>query len=92
MQNLAENGSAELGLPVPLRDCWQSLVQGANRGKHRFHTGMMGSVGAAGVALRTAVIETEVRSLEWLSLRARGHLRARFSWRNDSLFSTWLIP
>lgn len=206
MQKLAETGARDLALPELLLDCWDSLIQGAKRGKHPFHTGVLGSVGPDGPSLRTvvlravdplrrtlichsdaragkleqlqadrrvswlfydsrrrvqlrvegrslvhigdrvargrwrdssararrcygvdpspgtpvdapisglstelaqraptsqesdpwverfAVIETEIRSMEWLRLRAQGHLRACFRWRGEQLQSTWLIP
>jgi 3-hydroxyisobutyrate dehydrogenase len=206
MQKLAEDESPQWTLPDLLDDCWNSLVEGARRGKHPFHTGVLGSIGPSGVALRTvvlravhperrtlilhsdaraakleqlrcdprvswlfydprrrvqlrleglatvhegdevaharwrnspararrcygvepapgtavhrptsgltpelverapsleesdpwvdrfAVIVTEARSLEWLRLRARGHLRARFEWHGDRLVSSWLVP
>ena len=39
-----------------------------------------------------AVLLTRVERIEWLFLRARGHLRARFEWSDGELASTWLIP
>lgn len=39
-----------------------------------------------------AVLRTRVERVEWLHLRAKGHLRARFEWSDGELASTWLIP
>ena len=38
------------------------------------------------------VIETFVKSIEWLYLAAKGHRRAHFSFKNNSLEKKWLIP
>ena len=38
------------------------------------------------------VIETIVKSIEWLYLAAKGHRRAYFSLKNNSLEKKWLIP
>ena len=38
------------------------------------------------------VIETFIKSIEWLYLAARGHRRAYFSLKNNSLEKKWLIP
>ena len=38
------------------------------------------------------VIETFIKSIEWLYLAARGHRRAYFSLKNNSLKKKWLIP
>ena len=38
------------------------------------------------------VIETFVKSIEWLYLAAKGHRRAYFSLKNNSLEKKWLIP
>ena len=39
-----------------------------------------------------AVIRTEVQAFDWLYLRARGHRRARFEWRDGAWQGTWLAP
>ena len=39
-----------------------------------------------------AAIAVSIGALEWLYLAARGHRRARFTWRNGDLRSTWLAP
>jgi hypothetical protein len=39
-----------------------------------------------------AVIRTEVQSFEWLYLRAAGHRRARFEWRDGGWQGAWLAP
>ena len=38
------------------------------------------------------VIETFIRSIEWLYLASKGHRRAYFSLKNNSLEKKWLIP
>ena len=38
------------------------------------------------------VIETFIKSIEWLYLAAKGHRRALFSLKNNSLEKKWLIP
>ena len=38
------------------------------------------------------VIETFIKSIEWLYLAAKGHRRAFFSFKNNSLEKKWLIP
>ena len=38
------------------------------------------------------VIETFIRSIEWLYLAAKGHRRAYFLLKNNSLEKKWLIP
>ena len=38
------------------------------------------------------VIETFIKSIEWLYLAAKGHRRAYFSLNNNSLEKKWLIP
>ena len=38
------------------------------------------------------VIETFIQSIEWLYLAAKGHRRAYFSLKNNSLEKKWLIP
>ncbi len=38
------------------------------------------------------VIETFVKSIEWLYLAAKGHRRALFTFKNNSLEKKWLIP
>ena len=38
------------------------------------------------------VIETFIKSIEWLYLAATGHRRAYFSLKNNSLEKKWLIP
>ena len=38
------------------------------------------------------VIETYIKSIEWLYLAAKGHRRALFSLKNNSLEKKWLIP
>ena len=38
------------------------------------------------------VIETFVKSIEWLYLAAKGHRRAHFKIKNNSLEKKWLIP
>ena len=38
------------------------------------------------------VIETYIKSIEWLYLAAKGHRRAYFSLKNNSLEKKWLIP
>ena len=38
------------------------------------------------------VIETFIKSIEWLYLAAKGHRRAYFSFENNSLKKKWLIP
>ena len=38
------------------------------------------------------VIETYIKSIEWLYLAAKGHRRAYFSLENNSLEKKWLIP
>ena len=38
------------------------------------------------------VVETIIKSIEWLYLAAKGHRRAHFSLKNNSLEKKWLIP
>ena len=38
------------------------------------------------------IIETAIQSIEWLYLAAKGHRRALFSLKNNSLEKKWLIP
>jgi len=38
------------------------------------------------------VVETFIKSIEWLYLAAKGHRRAYFSFKNNSLEKKWLIP
>ena len=38
------------------------------------------------------VIETYIKSIEWLYLAAKGHRRAYFSFKNNLLEKKWLIP
>ena len=38
------------------------------------------------------VVETFIKSIEWLYLAAKGHRRAYFSIKNNSLEKKWLIP
>ena len=38
------------------------------------------------------LIETFIKSIEWLYLAAKGHRRAYFSLKNNSLEKKWLIP
>ena len=38
------------------------------------------------------VIETFIKSIEWLYLAAKGHRRAYFLYKNNSLEKKWLIP
>jgi len=38
------------------------------------------------------VVETNIKSMEWLYLAAKGHRRAYFSLKNNSLEKKWLIP
>ena len=38
------------------------------------------------------VVETHIKSIEWLYLAAKGHRRAYFSLKNNSLERKWLIP
>ena len=38
------------------------------------------------------VVETFIKSIEWLYLAARGHRRAHFSLKNNLLEKKWLIP
>jgi len=38
------------------------------------------------------VVETFIESIEWLYLAAKGHRRAYFSLKNNSLEKKWLIP
>ena len=38
------------------------------------------------------VIETFIKSIEWLYLASRGHRRSYFSLKNNSLEKKWLIP
>jgi pyridoxamine 5'-phosphate oxidase len=39
-----------------------------------------------------AVISCEVSAIDWLFLRASGHLRARFDWNNDHWDGKWVAP
>ena len=38
------------------------------------------------------VVETFIKSIEWLYLAAKGHRRAYFAFKNNSLQKKWLIP
>ena len=38
------------------------------------------------------VVETNIKSIEWLYLAAKGHRRACFTLKNDLLEKKWLIP
>ncbi len=38
------------------------------------------------------VLESEVLSLEFLALRKKGHIRAKFEWENEQWKATWLAP
>ena len=38
------------------------------------------------------VIETFIKSIEWLYLASRGHRRSYFYLKNNSLEKKWLIP
>ena len=38
------------------------------------------------------VIETYIKSIEWLYLVANGHRRAKFLLKNDIIDKKWLIP
>ena len=38
------------------------------------------------------IVETFIKSIEWLYLAAKGHRRAYFSLKNNSLEKKWLIP
>ena len=38
------------------------------------------------------VIETFIKSVEWLYLAAKGHRRAYFSFKNNLIEKKWLIP
>ena len=38
------------------------------------------------------VIETYIKSIDWLYLAAKGHRRAYFSFKNNLLEKKWLIP
>ncbi len=38
------------------------------------------------------VIEVFIKSIDWLYLAAKGHRRASFSLKNNSLEKKWLIP
>ena len=38
------------------------------------------------------VVETNIKSIKWLYLAAKGHRRAYFSLKNNSLEKKWLIP
>ncbi len=39
-----------------------------------------------------AVISCEVSAIDWLFLRAGGHLRARFDWNRDYWDGKWIAP
>ncbi len=39
-----------------------------------------------------AAISVSIDCLEWLYLAARGHRRARFSWKNGEVEGAWLVP
>ncbi len=39
-----------------------------------------------------AVISCEVSAIDWLFLRADGHLRARFDWNSDHWSGKWIAP
>jgi pyridoxamine 5'-phosphate oxidase len=38
------------------------------------------------------VIENYISSMEWLYLAAKGHRRAKFSFKNENIIKEWLIP
>ena len=38
------------------------------------------------------VVETFIKSIEWLYLAAQGHRRAYFTLKNDLIEKKWLIP
>ena len=38
------------------------------------------------------VIQTFITSIDWLYLAAKGHRRARFNLKNESVEKKWLIP
>ena len=39
-----------------------------------------------------AVITCEISAIDWLFLRASGHLRARFDWNSDHWDGKWIAP
>ena len=39
-----------------------------------------------------AVLEVEIREIEWLYIGSRGHRRARFQWDGNAWEGTWLVP
>ena len=38
------------------------------------------------------VLENYILSIEWLYLAAKGHRRAKFSFKDNSVIKKWLIP
>jgi pyridoxamine 5'-phosphate oxidase len=38
------------------------------------------------------VVVCQVDALDWLLLQESGHLRAQFTWRDDKLAATWVVP
>ena len=38
------------------------------------------------------VVQTFITSVEWLYLAAKGHRRARFELKNESVEKKWIIP
>ncbi|MBE7158183.1 MAG: pyridoxamine 5'-phosphate oxidase family protein, partial [Rhodospirillales bacterium] len=45
-----------------------------------------------GAEANFAVFIIQFDALEWLLLASAGHRRARFTWREGELASTWLVP
>jgi pyridoxamine 5'-phosphate oxidase len=39
-----------------------------------------------------AVIVCQFDEMDWLLLKLTGHIRARFSWKNDRLDGSWVVP
>ena len=39
-----------------------------------------------------AVIVCQFDEMDWLLLKLSGHIRARFSWKNDRIEESWVIP
>jgi pyridoxamine 5'-phosphate oxidase len=39
-----------------------------------------------------AVVQCKVSAMEWLYLNSNGHRRAKFTWNNDALSASWIIP
>ncbi len=51
------------------------------------------SIGESEIGYKNfCVIETFIESIEWLYLAAKGHRRALFTFKNNSLEKKWLIP